>query len=202
MAAKDGPKVSLTMKNVIFDLADRGMSTVKICRTLKQEFDFAITRQAILYILKNRYNQRKRKKTVRKFTDLHCEIMDFWLHENKDLTARNIQSLFWDEFKVKFSLTQIRFYKRKMEWTMKRKKYCQLISNKNKVMRMNWCSDNLISGETFQNVIFVDETNVEMNSAARLSFYKTGSSFDRIPARCAKPKHAYTVSFILCYGLC
>ena len=57
-------------------------------------------------------------------------------------------------------------------------------------MRMGWCSDNLISGETFQNVIFVDETNVEMNIAARLSFYKTGTSFDRVPARCAKPKHA------------
>ena len=129
--------------------------------------------------------------------------MDFWLHENKDLTARNIQSLFWEEFKVKFSLTQIRFYQRKMKWTMKRKKkYWQLISYKNKVMRMNWCSDNLISGATFQNVIFVDETNVEMNSVARLSFYKTGSSYDRIPARCSKPKHAYTVSFILCHGLC
>ena len=81
----------------------------------------------------------------------------------------------------------------------KTKKYCQLISNKTKVIRMHsiWCLDNLISGETFQNVIFVDETNVELNNASRLSFYKTGPSFDRIPARCANSKYAYTVRFVL-----
>ena len=62
MAAKDGPKVSLTMKNVILDLADRRMSTGKIGSALKQEFDFAITRQAILYILKKRYISEKEKE--------------------------------------------------------------------------------------------------------------------------------------------
>ena len=39
MAAKDGPKVSVTMKNIIFDLSDQGCSSVKICKTLQQEFD-------------------------------------------------------------------------------------------------------------------------------------------------------------------
>ena len=50
------------MKDIIFDLSDRGCSTVKICKTLQQEFDFEITRQAILYILKNRNKPTKRKE--------------------------------------------------------------------------------------------------------------------------------------------
>ena len=193
MPAKDGPKVSVTMKNIILDLSDQGCSTVKIYKTLQQEFDFKITRQAILYILKNRNKPTKRKETARKFTELHTEVLDFWLSENRDLTAKNIQTKFWEDFKVKFSLTQIRFYKRKLGLTMKRKNYCQLISNKNKTIRMNWCMEKIISKETFENVVFVDETNVELNSAARLSFYKVDSSMERIPARCAKPKHAYQV---------
>ena len=65
MAAKDGPKVSVTMKNIILDLSEQGCSTVKICKTLQQEFDFKITRQAILYILKNRNKPTKRKETAR-----------------------------------------------------------------------------------------------------------------------------------------
>ena len=120
MAAKDGPKVSVTMRNIILDLSDQGCSTVKICKTLQQEFDFKITRQAILYILKNRNKPTKRKETARKFTKLHTEVLDFWLSENRDLTAKNIQTKFWEDFKVKFSLTQIRFYKRKLGWIMKR----------------------------------------------------------------------------------
>ena len=63
MAAKDGPKVSVTMKNIIFDLSDQGCSTVKICKTLQQEFDFRITRQAILYILKTGISPLKERKT-------------------------------------------------------------------------------------------------------------------------------------------
>ena len=46
--------------------------------------------------------------------------------------------------------------------------------------------EKIISKETFENV-FIDETNVELNSAARLSFYKIDSSMERIPARCDKP---------------
>ena len=93
---------------------------------------------------------------------------------------------------MRFSLTQIRFYKRKLGWTIKRKNCCQLISNKTKTIRMNWCLEKIISKETFENV-FEDETNVELNSAARLSFYKVDSSMERILARCAKPKHVYQV---------
>ena len=66
MAAKDGPNVSVTTKNIVFDLSDQGCSTVKICKTLIQEFDFEITRQTVLYVLKIRNKPTKRKDTARK----------------------------------------------------------------------------------------------------------------------------------------
>ena len=52
MAAKDGTEVSVSMKNVIFDLADRCLPTGKKLYDTLQEFDIAITRQALMYILK------------------------------------------------------------------------------------------------------------------------------------------------------
>ena len=85
-----------------------------------------------------------------------------------------------------------------MKWSMKRKRYCQLISNKNKHVRMNWCMEMLNSRETFSDVIFVDESDVELSSTSRLSFYK----IDRIPRRVAKPKHSYTVIFRFSFYFC
>ena len=102
------------MSNVIFDLAAQGLSTVKISKTLMRKFDFMISRWATLYILKKRDNPKPRRKTPQTFTDLHVHVMDFWLSINKDLTARNIQRKFLEEFQIKFSFSQITFYRRQL----------------------------------------------------------------------------------------
>jgi hypothetical protein len=51
--------------------------------------------------------------------------------------------------------------------------------------------------ETFDNVIFTDETSVEMGSDGRLFFYQRTLDLDFLPAKKMKPKHAYKVQFIL-----
>ena len=95
---------------------------------------------------------------------------------------------------VKFSLRTIKF-QRRLKLTMKKKNYCQFISVKNKTARMNWCSETLIAKETFSNVIFVDECNVEISLIPRQSFYQVGCSPEKVPERSAKQKHSYKVSF-------
>ena len=122
--------------------------------------------------------------------------------ENKDLTARDLQRKFLSEMGINFSIPTIKFHRRQMKWSMKRKRYCQLISYKNKHVLMNWCMDMLNSSDTFSDVIFVDESNVELSSTSRLSFYKIDVSMDRIPRRAAKPKHSYTVIFCFSFYVC
>ena len=75
---------------------------------------------------------------------------------------------------------------------MRRKRYCQLISLKIKLFRVDWCLLWLSDRDTFKDV-FVDESNIDLRSAGRLSFYQMGSSLERISSRAAKPKHSYTV---------
>ena len=94
---------------------------------------------------------------------------------------------------MNFSIACIKRHRRELNWTMKRKSYCQLVSHKNKLIRIKWCLSMINERETFHNVVFVDESNVELNATGRLSFYQTGSSLDRMPSRVSKPKHSYKV---------
>ena len=192
--SKMSHKLTEGVKCIILDLVSSGHSTVKISRIMEDTFKFKISRQGVHDFLLRHNSPPKRKTVPRKFTDLHRQILNMWLKENKDWTARDLQRKFVTELKVKFSLSVIKLHRRAMNWTMKRKKYCQFISNKNKQFRVEWCLEKLSCGDTFQDVIFVDESNVELSSTGRLSFYQVGSSISKVPSRAAKPKHSYTVT--------
>lgn len=84
--------------------------------------------------------------------------------------------------------------RRRLNWSAKNMKYGQLISHKNVKHRQNWCIEQLICREKFENVIFVDESTVEMCSAGRLFFHQNGSNLDRLPGKAPKPKHALKVN--------
>lgn len=182
------------MKDIISDLKDQGYSSVKISVVLKNTLNFEITSQGIRDFLRRRKEAKARKTVPSKFNDIHKQCMNLWLSQNKDLSARDLQLKFLDEFQQTFSLSTIKEYRRQLNWTAKRKKYCQLISHKNKLARVEWSLNKLKTEDTFQNVIFVDESNVELSSTGRLSFYQTGSALEKVPSRTAKPKHSYTVS--------
>ena len=64
---------------------------------------------------------------------------------------------------------------------------------RNQETRVQWCSRMLSTKENFKNVVFTDETTVEMNSCGRTRFYKISPTLDSIPRKAPKPKHAYKV---------
>ena len=202
------PRLTLELKSVVLDMVRQGFSTVKISSALETIFGHKISRQGLLKFLKKRESVNypiedgkkgdpKVRLARRKFLPVHSQVLDLWLSKNKDLTARDVQRKFSRHMGVNFSIATIKFQRRHLDWTMKKKSYCQLISVRNKVARLNWCSEMLLARETFSDVIFVDESNVEISSNARMSFYKPTSSMDKVPRRCAKPKHAYTVSYLI-----
>ena len=100
-----------------------------------------------------------------KFKNIHRQSMDLWLGENKNITAFNLKSLFIEHFSIDFSLSTIKFHRRALKWTMKRKRYCQLFPHKNKLFRVDWCLRQLSDRDTFKDDIFVDESNIELSSA-------------------------------------
>ena len=57
-------------------------------------------------------------------------------------------------------------------WTRRGTAYCQTIRERNRVKRLEWAKQNL--GATFENVIWTDETSVQMESHRRFHCYKRG----------------------------
>lgn len=119
--------------------------------------------------------------------------MDMWLDKNNELTTEMLKRKLFEIFGVNVSTSLIRKRRSELGWKTVVSKTCQLISKNNKLVRQSWCLDALNNKEDFRNIIFVDESTVEMSSSGRLFFHQPGSKVQKICARRPKPKHAYKV---------
>ena len=150
--------MSIEMRNIILDLKRLGKTSGQISQTLSEVYGYSVTRFGVYKSIRRTYSGCKdRKPRGRKFTDGHRKVINLWMSQNNDLAARDIQKLFEKDMDICFSLSTIKKHKLQLKWTAKQKKYCQLISAKNKIFRMNWCLEKLSIKETFSNVIFVDD---------------------------------------------
>ena len=107
-----------------------------------------------------------------------------------------------EDCNVTVSEATIRQARRKIGWIHERiesAKYCQMVREPNKVKRLMFCLKALTEKDTFENVIFTDETSVQIQQHARLCFRKNGSQ----PKRKGRPKHplkVYNYTSHLIYG--
>ena len=78
---------------------------------------------------------------------------------------------------VRISLSTIIRSRHALGWTFRGSKYCQLIRHANKAKRLEWAQqyhpEFLVGG--FENVIWTDETTVQLESHRRHSYRKKGS---------------------------
>ncbi|KAK3106946.1 hypothetical protein FSP39_003632 [Pinctada imbricata] len=114
--------------------------------------------------------------------------------KNPELTSSMISRRFFQCFGMQVSASHIRRIRQQMGWRCKQTSYCQLISQKNKKGRLKWCLDAYSKKEDFRNVIFTDESTVELRANGNVHFYKSSDDrFDKVPTKRPKPKHAYKV---------
>ena len=78
---------------------------------------------------------------------------------------------------------------RSLGWRYGATHYCQLIRDENKVKRMEYSRRCLLESETFDDVIFTDETKIQLQSNVSRSSWKLGSAKKLKP----RPKHPYQV---------
>lgn len=69
-------------------------------------------------------------------------------------------------------------------WTFRGSSYCQLIRDANKAKRLDWAKKH--KGETFEEVIFTDESSIQMEAHRRFACRKIGER----PKN--KPRHVFT----------
>ena len=90
------------------------------------------------------------------------------------------------------SLSTILRCRSQLGWTYRGLAYCQLIREGNKVKRLEWAQCYLMEGSAgFRDVIFTDETTVQLDPHRRFAYRKAGQP--------AKPKPRYGMHLMHIY---
>ena len=200
MATGKVDMLSISTRHLITEYSKKGLSAVHIQRLLH---NVATTRQSIFKFVKwysstgvlAPATRRDNYRFLWRLTDFHRRSIDMWLHHNSELTSQALVDKLFRVFEVRVTTSYMSKIRKVLGWCTRTLQYCQLISHKNKLCRVQWSLDALRSKESFDNVIFTDETSAEMVADGKLFFYKRTSDLDFLPAKKMKPKHAYKVCF-------
>ena len=143
-----------------------------------------------------------RWRTNRGLRDQHCsgrcsritsEIAAFIeriLQEVNEITSVELQRLLFRKFSINISAPTIRRYIRMhLKWIVVRIRFGPMISEKNKAKRSKFAQMCLDTKDTFENVIWTDESSVQLTCHSQTMRVKIGKEHVLKPA----PKHAVKV---------
>lgn len=93
------------------------------------------------------------------------------------------------KFNIKASCATVRRSAMKMKWSKKSTRYCQIVSEENKVKRMIYANFCNLTDELFDDCIFIDEAIIEFNVYAPTRWRYRGERNYKV----GKPKHPLKV---------
>ncbi|XP_076075839.1 uncharacterized protein LOC143046565 [Mytilus galloprovincialis] len=192
-------RLSSSVRSIIVNLHKEKLSSVQIQRELERRHQTKTTRQSIrLFLIRYKKNgligqNSKRIISKKRVLDIHRQAINIWLTENSELTSKALCEKLDDIFQLQVTTSYMCKLRKQLGWTTIRVQYCQLISHINKLKRKHWCLRALHMSDSFSDVIFVDETTVELSSTGRIHYFKRESEMQYISSKRPKPKHSYKV---------
>ena len=187
-------RISVETRRRVVLLKNSGYTMKEIRERLLEE-DISISLVSLFRLLK-KYNEHgtirdlPRPPPITRLNREQVQYVDCCMAGNDELTARQLHALLlkeWPDLNV--SLSTIKKERRNLGWVSTRPKYCQLVRERNKEKRVEWCNEMINSNETFENVIFTDECSIQLDHHGRLCFRKRGQPRQLKP----KPKHPIKV---------
>lgn len=127
---------------------------------------------------------------ISKATQRVRDIIEGQMQKDDETTAAELDCILQANG-IKLSRSTILRYCRQLGWTYRGAAYCHLIREPNKLKRLSWCMEN--QNDDFHNVIWTDETTVQLENHRRFSHRKRGEK----PR--PKPKYAYVVCMYSMY---
>ncbi|XP_064417187.1 transposable element Tcb1 transposase [Latimeria chalumnae] len=115
-------------------------------------------------------------------------IVERFTTEDDEITATEIQYRLKRDHQLIVSTSSIRKVHQKLGWKYGRARFCPLIREVNWEKRFLQAIQWQDAAETFDDVIFMDETTVELERHTKYSFRKQGHS-----AMKPRPKHPYKI---------
>jgi transposase len=189
-------RISDVSRQRIVNMKTKGMSFSTIRSKLIEEDDVVYSRQAISNFW-HHYNSTGSIKPKhgggkkRILSEVHLEYIDKKMKENNELNGKELQQLLESEFQVQISVSTILKWRRNLGWKYGQTRYCQMITPQNREKRVIFARSCMENDESFDDVIFTDETKIQMSSNVHRQCYKKG---EPLTARLRpKPKHPYQV---------
>ena len=113
-------------------------------------------------------------------TDEVKQIIETAMTNDDETTATQLKAILLQQGH-NISLSTILRCRSQLGWTYRGSAYCQLIREGNKLKRLEWAQRYITEGSAgFRNVIFTDETSVQLDPHRRFAYRKAGQP--------AKPK--------------
>ena len=158
-------------------LINEGLSNKAIVNSLKKE-GINVSRSTVWRFKKHVHetgsimpSQRSGRKP--KLESAHLDLMEDLMNENSELTAIQLKEIF-EQCNVFVSKAIIRKERRLFGWTYRKAAYCQLITSSNIQKRLLWAKAHV--ADNFHDVIWSDETTVQLETHKRLCCRKKGAS--------------------------
>lgn len=184
------PRLTTYARQRIHALRKTGATTAEIVATLKSE-GIVTCRQTVW-----RFQQHVDEHTTieplpksgrpTKLTPPVLHSIENCMQNDDETTAKELVAAL-NGSGVSISRTTALKGRRLLGWTQRGTAYCQLIREPNRVKRLEWATQNL--GKTFDDVIWSDETSVQMETHRRFQCYKKRQK----PRYKPRPKHPVKV---------
>ena len=188
------PRLDLRTRESVVLLKEKGYTYKEIKERLK-EVDIDISIKS-LYLLVKKYAltqsviDRRRRSVPKMLTAEHYRIIDEAMCANDELTTRKLRELLTEKYPgLVISLSTVKRARRELGWVISTPKYCQLIRQRNEEKTLEWCKKMKEEGETFDDVIFTDESTIALESHRKRCYRRKRQPRKLKP----RPKHPLKV---------
>ena len=100
-------------------------------------------------------------------------IVDEQMEKDDETTATQLHVLLREKG-FQLSLRTVLRCRRELGWTFRGSKYCQLVREVNRVKRLEWAKRVSEKKDTYDDVIWTDESSVQLETHKRFCFRKEG----------------------------
>ena len=157
------PRISLESRRWAITLYQNGYKLQEI-RSRFEEEDIFISYKCLWELIKKYHGTQRiadmpRAARTKKLQQEHYVFIDNTMAENDELTARKLMEMLLTEFpNLDMSLSTVKRAKLDLGWVSTKPRYCQLIREANRSKRLTWCEERTAAGDTFDDVIWSDES--------------------------------------------
>ena len=154
----------------------KGFKPYTIANLIRENDGIVVTRHGVakflkVYAVTGTIERRPGSGRLSSITWKVKELVEAKMNEDDETTATQLHYMLLEEG-IAISFRTILRCRTSLGWTFRGSAYCQLIRRANVEKRLQWAQDH--ESETFNDVIFTDETTVQLENHCRFCCRKEG----------------------------